>query len=129
MLGSTLLPLVWKYTVSLSSDVVNELVKMDIEDIVHLMESADALQVKVEEIKEMIRKKIKDIAPYIPKIASPPATAENQPMTIDEAWEKSEEPIASMALPSLRKGTGVFQIGSLSRFQNGTGFFDVSRIR
>ena len=72
MLGATLLTMVWKYIEAFDSHVTKELVKLDLEEIVVLMESIKALHKKVEATKKMVMEKIHNQALFIPKLPSAP---------------------------------------------------------
>lgn len=70
MLGATLLPLISHHTKCFVSDITNELVKMDMEEIEKIMKlSAKALSQKVEEVKQVIFERIKNQPPFVPASA------------------------------------------------------------
>lgn len=129
MFGGTLLSLVWKCSKSFALHIANEFVKMNIEDIVHLMESAGALQKKVEVTKETILDKIRNQVPFVLKMPPAPSTLTPVDEALAVAQELNVEPISvvTVALLPLQIRTGVFQVGKSSKFQKETGFFDVSQ--
>ena len=133
MLGATLLPLVWKCTEAFDSHITKELVKLDIEEIVVLMESAEALYKKVEATKKMVVEKIQNQAPFIPKLPSTPLATTPATTSFDEVGKVTQPssgvgliPVETGAVLSLQSRSGVFHIGKLPTFRKGTGFFDVS---
>jgi hypothetical protein len=123
--------LVWKCTEVFDSHVSKELVKLDIEEIVVLMESAEALHKKVEATKKMVMEKIQNQAPFIPPSTPSVTTSTTKPS--DEARKVAQAssgvgliPVETGALLPLQIRNGVFQNGKFPTFRKGTGFFDVS---